>query len=88
MISQIEAYASDLIWDYPVSLDVPELDPLGLLKYISPVIQTDYENDYEKIIEYMNIMHDERIPPKITESTIRFSAVSLFSPTLRSRTIT
>lgn len=58
IISTIEVYADKVSSDFPTDIEWEPIDVSGLLKLISFSIRTEYENDFEKVLEYMNVMHD------------------------------
>ena len=58
IISTIDIYADKLASDFPVDIEWEQIDVSNLLKLIGFSVRTEYENDFEKILEYMNVVHD------------------------------
>ena len=58
IISAIDVYSDKISSDFPTDIEWSPIDVSGLLKLISFSIRTEYENDFEKVLEYMNVMHD------------------------------
>ena len=58
LFSSINAYASTLSEGFDISLEWEEPLSSELLKLIGFSVKTEYEDDLEKILEYMNVLHD------------------------------
>lgn len=58
LVSRIEAYSELLQSDFPFNVCHHDIDPVNLIKVMNFELQTDYENEIEKIMEYVNLMHD------------------------------
>lgn len=58
VITTIEKYAENVSFDFPTAIAWDSVDVAGLLKIIGFSIQAEYETDFEKVLEYMNVMHD------------------------------
>ena len=58
IISAIDLYAEKLSSDFIVDIECESVDLAGLIKLIGFSVRTEYENDFEKVLEYMNVLHD------------------------------
>lgn len=58
ILSNINSYSSSLSSDFDVPLEWEEPTSADLLKLIGYSVKTEYEDDLEKVLEYMNVMHD------------------------------
>ena len=58
LITSLEAYADSISEAFPSSIEASPIDVPGLLKLLGFSIKTEYETDQERILEYMNVMHD------------------------------
>lgn len=58
IISAIDLYAEKLSSDFIVDIECESVDLAGLIKIIGFSVRTEYENDFEKVLEYMNVLHD------------------------------
>lgn len=58
ILSKIEEFAIELESDSWINLTHSSYTSEGLVKFLNLEIQEDYENEIEKILEYMNVMHN------------------------------
>lgn len=58
ILARINSYALNIQSGFPYNIDYTEIEHNDLLKTINFDIQVDFESEIEKIMEYINILHD------------------------------
>ena len=58
LLTHMEQFADSIAADCAVNVVHPDYDVAGLSKMLNFQLQVDYQNELERVMEFMNVMHD------------------------------